>query len=265
MDALVSVEWLAAHRNDVVLIDVLCGQVDPDTRSQGIPGARVISLDAEGSDHATSFPHTMLSPQAFQDVLQGMGIGRNDNLVCYDGQGIFSAPRMWWMLRSAGIPAKVLNGGLPAWQAAGFPVVPHTRLPGDGTITVPDQLTGWTNMDGITQALNDPTTTVLDARSKERFHGEAPEPRPGLACGHMPGAKNLPYTLLLDHGHYRPDAPAIFRQHIGDPHPLVTTCGSGVTACILALAATEAGYTDVKVYDGSWAEWGLESLCNPIA
>ena len=121
------------------------------------------------------------------------------------------------------------------------------------------------DVDGITQALNDPTTTVLDARSKERFHGEAPEPRPGLACGHMPGAKNLPYTLLLDHGHYRPDAPAIFRQHIGDPHPLVTTCGSGVTACILALAATEAGYTDVKVYDGSWAEWGLESLCNPIA
>lgn len=264
MDALVSVEWLAKHRNEVVLIDVLCGQVEPDTRAEGIPGARVISLDAEGSDHSTGFPHSMLKPQAFQDVLQGMGLHNGNQLVCYDGKGIFSAPRMWWMLRSAGIDAKVLNGGLPAWQAAGFPVAPHDRLPGDGTITVPDTLTGWTDMDGITQALHDPATSVVDARSKARFYGEAPEPRPGLVCGHMPGSINLPYTELLDNGHYRPDAPQRFINFIGDPHPLVTTCGSGVTACILALAATEAGYTDVKVYDGSWAQWGLETLGNPI-
>lgn len=264
MEALVTTEWLAKHQNEVVLIDVLCGQVEPDTRSEGIPGARVISLDEEGSDHSTGFPHTMLSPKAFQDVLQGMGIHAGDRLVCYDGMGIFSAPRMWWMLRSAGIDAKVLNGGLPAWQAAGFPTAPHDHLPNDGNITVPDTLSGWTDMEGVTKALTDPEISVVDARSKARFFGEAPEPRPGLVCGHMPGAKNLAFTILVEDGQYVPDAPQRFIDHIGDPHPLITTCGSGVTACILALAATEAGYTDVKVYDGSWAEWGLETLGNPI-
>lgn len=265
MEDFVSVNWLADHLEDVVVIDVLCGVSEPDTRSVGIPGARVVNLDAEGSDHTSGLPHTMLSPGAFERVLGDLGLHPGDQIVCYDGQGIFSAPRLWWMLRSAGIDAKVLDGGLPAWQGAGFEVRAHEPNPGAGTIKVAKELTGFIDMDGVLQALTTPGVSVVDARAAGRFNGTTAEPRPGLACGHMPGAINLPFTDLLIDGHIRPDAPDYFKRICGDPHPLITSCGSGVSACVLALVATQAGYTDVRVYDGAWAEWGQPHLDNPIA
>ncbi|WP_336249193.1 sulfurtransferase [Stomatohabitans albus] len=260
MEMLVTVEWLTEHLDEVTCIDVRCGVSMPETRTHGIPGARTLNIDEEGSDQSSGLPHTMLSPQAFKTVLHQMGIHEGDTIVCYDGYGMFCAPRAWWMLRSAGIAAKVLNGGLPAWESAGHPTAPHQPNPGGGTISVPDALVGFTDMAGVQAALANPDTTVVDARATGRFEGTTPEPREGLTCGHMPGAINLPFTDLLEDGYLRPDASEYFITICGEPHPLVTSCGSGVTASLLAMVAVGAGYNDVHVYDGSWAEYGQTGL-----
>lgn len=258
MRVLVNVDWVQAHLDAIVPIDVLCGVNEPETRDVGLPNARVINLDVEGSDHTSGLSHTMLQPAAFQTVLQEMGINPGDQLVIYDGHGIFSAPRVWWMLKSVGIDAKILNGGLPAWQAAGHEVVDHQPVVEPGTIVVRNEVVGFTDLQGVQQALAQPEISVLDARSRGRFIGEEAEPRPGLASGHMAGAINTPFMRFVDNGRITPDTIRAFVAQIGDPSAIVTSCGSGVTACVLALLAYEAGFEDIQVYDGSWAEWGQD-------
>ncbi|MEU9104805.1 sulfurtransferase [Streptomyces xanthophaeus] len=263
--ALVGADWLAARLGapGLVILDASVGAHRGADRR--IPGARPFDLDGDLSDHDAPAPHTMPSPAAFTEALRTLGVHDTDTVVVYDGAGIYSSARAWWMLRAMGFDrAAVLDGGLPAWTAAGLPVEgtgPAYEGP-RGSFTArprPGLLIGSA---AVAAALADPSAAVLDARTRGRFAGTAPEPRPGLRGGHMPGAVNLPFGELQGPGALmRPAAElrAAFGAAAGDRQRLRFSCGSGVTACVLALGAHLAGYRDLAVYDGSWSEWGMPS------
>ncbi|MFJ6719902.1 MULTISPECIES: sulfurtransferase [unclassified Streptomyces] len=246
---------------DLVLFDASVGALRGADRR--IPGARPFDLDGALSDHDSPVPHTMPTAARFEEAMRELGLGDDDTVVVYDGAGIYSGARAWWMLRAMGFDrVAVLDGGLPGWEAAGLPLEsngPAYEGP-RGTFTARPRPGLLVDADTVAKALTDPTAAVLDARSRERFAGTAPEPRPGLRGGHMPGAANLPFTELrapggsmLTPGELR----EAFRAVAGDRERLYFSCGSGVTACVLALGAELAGYRHTAVYDGSWSEWGL--------
>ena len=268
---LVSVDWLATnlHERDVIIIDASWHM--PAEKRDGhaeyiaghIPGAIFFDLDGL-SDHTTTLPHMLLTPHAFAEAAGALGVSETNLIVVYDYVGVFSAPRVWWNFKTYGAKnVVVLNGGLPAWRAASLPLEqgavtrPHaTFTPQVDTARIADSAV-------VTAALAS-GAQVLDARATARFSGAAPEPRAGLASGHMPGAKNLPWQTLLDNGFLKP-APdlvkAFARAGIDTTKPVLTTCGSGVSAAILSLAlaviSTQQGQLyDGALYDGSWSEWG---------
>ncbi|QGV78538.1 sulfurtransferase [Streptomyces ficellus] len=262
---LVDPAWLTAHLGAPGLV-VLDASVGTHRGSpHRVPGARPFDLDGPLSDHTSPLPHTMPAPAAFTAELRALGLDDTSTVVVYDAAGVYSSARAWWMLRAMGFDrAAVLDGGLPAWTAAGHPVEPlparYTGPHGDFTARPRPGLL--VDSAHVRAALADPAAAVLDARTPARFTGTAPEPRPGLRGGHMPGAVNLPFGDLLDEtGRLRP--PADLRAHltasVGTRRTLTFTCGSGVTACVLALAAELAGYDDTAVYDGSWSDWGRPS------
>lgn len=231
-----------------------------------IPGARPFDLDGALSDHGSSLPHTMPAAARFEEAVRALGLGDGDTVVVYDGAGIHSSARAWWMLRAMGFDrAAVLDGGLPAWQAAGLPLEdtgPAYEGP-RGSFTARPRPGLLVDAAAVAAALADPGAAVLDARTRGRFAGTAPEPRPGLRGGHMPGAVSLPFTeLQAPGGLMRPAAQLreAFRAAAGDRERLYLSCGSGVTACVLALGAELAYYRETAVYDGSWSEWGLPEL-----
>ncbi|MFJ3828694.1 sulfurtransferase [Streptomyces sp. NPDC090046] len=262
---LVGVDWLAARLGTpaLVLLDASVGA----HRGAGhrIPGARPFDLDGDLSDHTAPAPHTMPGAAQFTEAVRALGIHDSDTVVVYDGAGLYSSARAWWMLRAMGFDrAAVLDGGLPAWTAAGLP----TSATGPaydgprGSFTARPRAGLLADSATVARALTDPDAAVLDARTRGRFAGTAPEPRPGLRGGHMPGALNLPFAELQDPaGLMRPagELRAAFRALAGERERLYFSCGSGVTACVLALGADLAGYRDLAVYDGSWSEWGMPS------
>ncbi|MEU3064819.1 sulfurtransferase [Streptomyces subrutilus] len=264
---LVGEGWLAARlgRPGLVVFDASVGAHRGAARR--IPGARPFDLDGALSDHTAPAPHTMPGTADLTAALRGLGLHDTDTVVVYDGAGIHSSARAWWMLRAVGFDrAAVLDGGLPAWEAAGRAVESAAPAYGGppGTFTARPRPGLLVDGDDIAAALADPAAAVLDARSRGRFAGTEPEPRPGLRAGHMPGARNLPFTeLRRPGGRMRPvpELRAAFRAATGgaEPERLRFSCGSGVTACVLALGATLAGHRDLAVYDGSWSEWGLPS------
>ncbi|MEL6948526.1 MAG: rhodanese-like domain-containing protein [Pseudomonadota bacterium] len=225
-----------------------------------LPGARFFDFDGALADTASELPHMLPDPQKFEVGLRALGICATDRVVVYDGAGVFSSPRAWWMLRAAGHDAvAVLDGGLPAWRAAGHPIETGPARPvaaGDIVVTLADD---WiADSARVCTALDEEASVVIDARPAARFEGREPEPRPGLRAGHMPGARNLPAGSLIVDGALLPVAAVRKRfDALASPSaPLVFSCGSGVTAALLAWAATVAGRSEVAVYDGSWAEWG---------
>ncbi|MFE3555919.1 sulfurtransferase [Streptomyces sp. NPDC059193] len=268
---LVGADWLAGRLSapGLVVLDASVGA--HRGAAHRIPGARPFDLDGDLSDHDAPAPHTMPTAARFAEAMRDLGVDDTDTVVVYDGAGVYSSARAWWMLRAMGFDrAAVLDGGLPAWTAAGLPLE-AARPAYDGTrgsFTArprPGLLVG---ADAVAAALADPAAAVLDARTRERFTGAAPEPRPGLRGGHMPGALNLPFgDLQRDGGLMRPAAELreAFAALAGDRERLYFSCGSGVTACVLALGATLAGYRHTAVYDGSWSEWGLPSDERPVA
>jgi thiosulfate/3-mercaptopyruvate sulfurtransferase len=266
IDPLVSTGWLAVRLDDpgVRIVDAtlpLVGQPGEgrDSYVAGhIPGAVFFDINAI-ADPNTDLPHMLPTPEAFAGVAGELGLDRDATIVVYDAHGIYSAPRVWWTLRVMGYSnVFVLDGGLKKWRAEDRPVeTAQTALsPASVAPVLAPELV--VDLIRVTEALAGNKAQVVDARSAGRFRGETPEPRASLRSGHMPGALNLPFNEVVNaDGTLKSDAElkAAF-AHVDLDRPIVTTCGSGVTASVLALALARLGRFDVAVYDGSWTEWG---------
>jgi thiosulfate/3-mercaptopyruvate sulfurtransferase len=265
---LVTAEWLKQRlgRTGVKLVDA-SWYLPPQNRNPKaeflaghIPGAVYFDID-EIADHSTGLPHMLPDEATFAAAAGALGLSERDTIVVYDGMGIFSAARVWWMLRTFGAKdAHVLDGGLPAWKDAGFPLQAGEPKPAPARFATRFDPASVVDFDTVGAALAAESDVVVDARSAPRFRGEAPEPRTGLRAGHMPGARNVHYESLLD-GRGRMRAPEeirhVFQQAGVDlSAPVITSCGSGVTAATLLLALAQLGKDDVRLYDGSWTEWG---------
>jgi thiosulfate/3-mercaptopyruvate sulfurtransferase len=225
-----------------------------------IPGAVYFNID-EIADKSTDLPHMLPKPEVFAAAVGAMGIAETDDIVVYDGPGLFSAPRVWWTFWVMGAKkVRVLDGGFDRWKAAGFPVETGEPKPAKPATFRPKFQPGRVHaIDAIRANLKTSKALILDARPAPRFAGHAPEPRPGLRSGHMPGAKNLPSDRFAVDGRLKDieELRDMFDSVYLDPHrAAITSCGSGVTAAIISLALESIGHKDHALYDGSWAEWG---------
>ena len=268
-DDIVSTEWLNAHLGspDIAIIDASwhLPTAKRDTKAEfaagHIPGAQVFDIDAI-SDTASNLPHMLPSPEKFSSIVRKLGIGDGKKVIAYDAAGLFSAARAWWMFKVFGHEdVVVLDGGLPKWMAEGRPLEDGPALkPQERHFTARYRRMMVRDQSDVAAALKSGAAQIADARSGTRFRGEEVEPRPGVRAGHMPGARNLHYASLLN-----PDGTlkspseieAAFRAAGVDlSRPVITSCGSGITAAILSLGLTLAGVRDHALYDGSWTEWG---------
>ena len=268
-DPTVSCAWLAERLDapDVCVIDAtwfLPGDAR-DAKAlyaeRRIPGAVFFDIDTI-ADTDSALPHMLPRPEKFASRMRKLGVGEGARIVVYDNQGLFSAARVWWTFRVMGHEdVVVLDGGFPAWERGGFPIedgASRTRMERHFTARLRTDLVR--DLDDMRRLIGAGTTTVYDARPAPRFRGEAPEPRPGLKGGHMPGARSLPSSALVNESgelRSREELTRLFRETGGDlSQAAVCSCGSGVTAPIIALALARLGRWDTAVYDGSWAEWG---------
>lgn len=269
MNNLVSTEWLAAHLGDVRLVDAswyMPGEKrDPKTEFETahIPGAVFFDIDAV-ADRSTDLPHMMPAASEFARAAGALGIDNDRTVVVYDGSGIFSAPRVWWMLKAMGHDqVKVLDGGFPKWKREGRAVESGPAKIRAANFSAAPMPAIMRNFDDVMGIVRDRSAQLVDARSPGRFSGREAEPRAGVRGGHMPGAANVHFrTLLTADGTFKPPVQLreIFEQAGVDPQkPVVTTCGTGVTAAILKLALDDIGAADVALYDGSWTEWGARA------
>jgi len=270
-EALVSTQWLADNFDapDLRVVDAsyyLPGEgLDPrrEFEAQHIPGAVFFDID-DIKDPGSDLPHMLPPPHIFSSKVRKLGLGDGLRLVIYDQRGIWSAPRVWWTFRYFGHhEVAVLDGGLPKWLNEGRPVAEGPAGPEERHFTPRVNSFVLRDRGQILDNLADRREQVLDARAAARFEGQAPEPRQGLRAGHIPGSRNLPFTQIVDQSEQTLlDVPQL-RQRltaagIDLKRPVVTTCGSGVTAAVLALALHRVGHRDVALYDGSWSEWGLD-------
>jgi len=268
-DPLVSCAWLAERLDapDIRPVDAtwfLPGDAR-DAKAlfleRRIPGAVFFPID-EIADTDTDLPHMLPSPEKFSSRMRKMGIGDGNRVVVYDNQGLFSAARVWWTFRVMGHEdVVVLDGGFPAWERGGYPIEtssPQQRMERHFTVRFRSDLVR--NLDDVQRIVVKGGAPIFDARPAPRFRGEAPEPRPGLKSGHMPGARSVPSGVLVnEQGFLKSEAE--LKQVLVDAgadtsRAAVCTCGSGVTASIIALALARLGRWDASVYDGAWAEWG---------
>ena len=224
-----------------------------------IPGAVFFDQDVI-ADHSTGLPHTIPSPDMFAAAMTKFGIAETDTIVVYDGPGFFSAPRVWWMLRMMGAAkVYVLDGGIDGWKKDGRPLETDIAEPMPKVFTPhfdPSRVVPLAEMKAIVAG---GLSQIADARGPGRFSGDEPEPRAGVRSGHMPGAKNLPYGVFSESGRFKDLASLktlVEDAGIDLAKPVVTSCGSGVTAAVITLALESLGHTDNRLYDGSWSEWG---------
>jgi thiosulfate/3-mercaptopyruvate sulfurtransferase len=270
MNPLVTPSWLSTrlHSPDTIILDATLppvGVTPPiDTHARylaaHIPGAIFFDIE-ELSDHGTQLPHMLPTPEAFSRSMSALGIADNATIVIYEQEGVFSAPRAWWTLRTFDAQhVYILDGGLRAWTTAGLPTEsgPVHRAPSTFRATL--------NREAVISLsqLKDQLANhrqILDARSAARFNGTAPEPRPSLSSGHMPGATSVPFTELVEDGRLKPSdklCEYLSTKNIDIQQPITTTCGSGVTAAVIALALEVVGAPNVALYDGSWTEYAQQ-------
>jgi thiosulfate/3-mercaptopyruvate sulfurtransferase len=268
-DPLVGTDWLAAHLGeaDLKVVDATfyLPHLKRDARAEfeqaHIPGAVFFDIDAI-ADHSNPLPHMVPEAQAFADAVGVLGIGNSDRVIVYGGRGLIASARVWWTFRVFGHErVAVLDGGLAKWKKEGRPLEsgPPSPAPRRFAATLHKELVA--DLDRMRALLERRDAQIVDARSRGRFTATEPEIRPGLRGGHIPGSLNLPYNEL-----FRPDDDAMLpleevrsafgRADLDLGRPVVTTCGSGVSAAVLALAMHRLGRRDVAVYDGSWSEWG---------
>ena len=227
-----------------------------------IPGARFYDID-RWSDPDSPLPHTLPSARWFAEGMRSVGVSDDSLVIVYDGMGLFSAPRLWWLLSCFGHGrVRLLDGGLPAWSAAGGRLEAGEADIARGSFSARSCSDGLVGIDSVLEAIERGHKCVLDARGPGRFAGTEPEPRPGVRSGHMPSALNLPYPRVLQSDGRLKSAEELEslwgELSLPADQPVITSCGSGISACILALALQETG-RQVQVYDGSWAEWGSRS------
>ncbi|HAT4500205.1 TPA: 3-mercaptopyruvate sulfurtransferase [Serratia marcescens] len=274
---LVTPQWLAQHINDenLVVIDVRMSPVGLTPKKDmlaefergHIPGAVYFDID-EVADKSTALPHMLPTAAEFAAAAGQLGISERDTLVIYDEGNQFSAPRGWWTFRNFGAErVYVLDEGLNGWIAQGQALATGPAQPAPQTFNARFNADAVVDMRQVEQALGTPVQ-ILDARAAPRFYAEAPEPRPGLHRGHIPGSINIPYGELLENGRFK--SLEALRQTFSDKGvdingPIITSCGSGVTAAVLAFGLLSLGAPQVKLYDGAWSEWGQLSGKQPIA
>lgn len=265
----VAADWLIEHSDDpeIQIIDARmapAGQehlrdMNAEYRAGHLPGAVFFDIEAL-SDHTTPLPHMLPRAEAFAVAMRELGVDGRKHLVVYDEGNLFSAPRAWWMLKAFGVETvSILAGGLAGWQRAGLPLQ-------EGDVTLPESDFEATfdaaRVKRLTDVLlvsHERTAQLVDARPAARFNAEADEPRPGLRRGHIPGALNVPWPDLVVEGELKTtdELKEIFeRQGVDITRPIIVSCGSGVTAAVVILALATLGADDVKLYDGSWSEWG---------
>lgn len=266
---IVSTAWLEAHLGspDIAILDASwhLPTANRDARKEfreaHIPGAQFFDID-DLSDESTPLPHMLPSPEKFSSRMRKLGVGDGKRVIAYDSTGLFSAARCWWMFKMFGHDdVAVLDGGLKKWLAEGRVTEDGpARKPQERHFTARARPSMVRNMKEVASALNSGTAQIADARSGTRFRGEEAEPRAGVRAGHMPGAKNIHYASLLN-----PDgtlkspeaiAEAFTAAGVDLSKPVITSCGSGITAAILTLGLTLVGARDHALYDGSWTEWG---------
>lgn len=265
---LVSTEWLAAHLKDPDLRILDASWYMPaearDAKAEfakaHIPNARYFDID-EVSDHRSDLPHMAPPVEKFMSRLRAMGVGDGHQVVVYDGSGLFSAARVWWLFKLMGQDnIAVLDGGLPKWLSEGRPVNDEDPVIRDRHMTVRRRAELVKDVTQVSSASKLGDYEIVDARAPERFRGDVPEPREGLRSGHIPGAKNVFFKSLLN-GDQTLKSPAEVKAIFAGAgvdlqKPVITSCGSGVTAAVLSLALEAIGKTDHSLYDGSWTEWG---------
>lgn len=271
---LVSTEWLASHKDqpDLFLLDVSVDNVvgkEPIVYEEliTIPGSYKVSIDHELSDTETAGIHVFPTAKQIQQVAQKLGFTPKSTIVLYDDQGIYSAPRAWWIFKSFGFEKVfILDGGLPKWQAEGRATATSHLEPysQSGESTYERNPAAVKTSTDVLSNIDSEESTVVDVRAEARFYGKAPEPRPGVRSGHIPKSCNLPFMNVLTSDGLTfksvDELKALFEaQNFSQDASFIFSCGSGMTACIMLVAAIVAGYDNVSLYDGSWAEWGADA------
>ncbi|RZS99239.1 sulfurtransferase [Aquimarina brevivitae] len=266
---LVSATWLRDNLQDpkLVLLDATIKKATATNASNAdvsyIPNTRFFDLKGDFSNPETTLPNMLPTPNAFEDACRKLGIQQDSHIVIYDRLGIYSSPRVWWMFNVMGFEhVAILDGGLPSWVEQGYPTehsfTPLSKIT-EGDFKANYQPNFVVTKEQVLSVMHNKDVLILDARSAGRFKGTEPEPRTDLKGGHIPNSVSLPYTEVLNQGKMKSEAELqnIFSRFDLEKKQLIFTCGSGITACIILLAATIAGYTKLSVYDGSWSEWGL--------
>jgi thiosulfate/3-mercaptopyruvate sulfurtransferase len=270
MNPLVTPTWLSTRLQDpnTIILDAtlppvgVTPAIDTHARylAQHIPGALFFDIE-ELSDHSTPLPHMLPTAEDFARSMSALGVFNNSTIVIYEQQGVFSAPRAWWTLRTFGAQhVHILNGDLRAWIEAGLPTEsgPVHRAPATFHATLNPEAVK--NLSQFKEKIAN-RQQILDARSAARFNGTAPEPRPNLSSGHMPGAISIPFTELVEDGCLKPADKLrnlFLAKQVDLQQPITTTCGSGVTAAVIALGLEIVGAQNVSLYDGSWAEYAQQ-------